>query len=144
MRDQFLASQMPQRVLQLHELNKEVMLGIKPRHGHRRFEVKTQPLLNADSAQLRSSLGQIEEQQQIEHNWRGKDRIPAEEIYFDLHGIAEPSEDVYVVPAFFVVTARRIVVNADLVRELAVELRVKVRLQNVLEHRQLGFFLGLE
>jgi prevent-host-death family protein len=40
MRDQFLALQMPQRILQLHQLNKQIMLGIKPRRRHRRFKVK--------------------------------------------------------------------------------------------------------
>src|SRR6266516_7204462 len=117
------------------------MLWIEPRYGHRRFEVKTQPLLNADSTEFRSSLGQIEEQHQIKHNWRGKNRIPAEEIHLDLHGIAEPAKYVNIVPAFFVVAAWRVIVNTDFVCELAVELRVKVRLQNVLQHRVLGFFL---
>ena len=40
MRDQFLALQMPQRVLQLHQLNEQIMLGIQSRHRHRRLKVK--------------------------------------------------------------------------------------------------------
>jgi len=39
-RNQFLALQMPQRVLQFHQLNKQIMLGIKPRRRHRRLKVK--------------------------------------------------------------------------------------------------------
>src|SRR5438874_10486613 len=110
------------------------MLGIEARHGHRRLEVKAQPFLNTYATQLRGAFRQIEEEYEIQHNRRCENRITAEEIHLDLHGIAEPSKDVDIVPALFVVTARRVIVNANLVRELAIELRVKVWLQNVLQH----------
>jgi len=39
-RNQFLPTQMPQCVLQLHGLNEQVVLGIESRSGHRRLKVK--------------------------------------------------------------------------------------------------------
>src|SRR5580698_1635280 len=72
MRNQFLALQVPQRVLQLHQLNKQVMLGIQPRRGHRRLEVEAQPLLNAEPAQHWRSLCQVKKEHQVEHDWRGQ------------------------------------------------------------------------
>ena len=83
---------------------------------------------------LRAALRQIEEQHQVEHDRRGENRIAAEEIDFDLHRIAEPSEDVDVVPAFFVIAARRVIVDANLVVHVSVKLGIELRLQNVLEH----------
>src|SRR5271154_6120795 len=99
------------------------MLGIQLWGGHWRLEVKTQPLLNSSQA---CALCEIQEQNQVEHNRRCQDRIPAKEIDFDLHRIAEPAEDVDVVPALFVVSARRIVVDADLVEHLSVKLGIQL------------------
>src|SRR5216683_1280866 len=90
------------------------------------------------------AVRQIQEQNKIQDNGRGKNRIAAQEINFNLHGITEPPEDVDVVPAFFVVSARRIVVDAHFVIDLAIQHGVELRLQNVLERAQLRFFLGLE
>ena len=44
---------------------------------------------------------------------------------------AEPAKDVYVVPAFFVVAARGIVIDTNDVREIFVERRINFRLQDV-------------
>src|SRR5277367_3020555 len=112
---------MPQCVLQLHQLNEQIMLRIKSGRSHRRLEIKTQPLLNAESAKLRAALRQIHKEHQIQHNGRRKNGIPAKKIYFDLHRVAEPAEDVDIVPALFVVASRRVIVYADLVGEIAVE-----------------------
>src|SRR6185312_2851417 len=120
------------------------MFGIQARRSHRRLEVETQPFLNSDSLQLRRALSQIEEENQVEDDRRGEDRIAAEEIDFDLHRVVEPAEDVDVVPAFFVIAARWVVVDADLVKDIPVELWIKIGLENVLEHAELGFFFGLE
>src|SRR5207245_7014397 len=84
------------------------------------------------------------EQDEVEYDWCGEDRIAAQKIHLDLHGIAQPSEDVYVVPPFFVVAARRVIVDTYLVSEIPVELRIKIRLKNVLQHRKFRLFLGLE
>src|SRR5271170_2832655 len=144
MRDQSLATQMPQRVLQLHQLNEQIMLRIKPRRGHRRLEIKTQPLLNPESAKLSAALRQIHEQNEIQHNGRRKNRIPAKEIYLDLHRVAEPAKDIDIVPALFVIASRGVIIYADLVSEIAVEFGIKFGLEDVLENRKFGFFLGFE
>src|SRR5271165_3603922 len=144
MRNQLLALEVAQRVLQLHGLDEQVVLGIQPRRRHRRLEVEAQPLLDADASQLRRALRQVEEQHQVEHNGRGKDGVAAEEIDLDLHRITEPAEDIYIVPTLFVITAWRIIVNADLVADVPVKFGIKFGLENVLQYRQLRFFLGLE
>ena len=76
-------------------------------------------------------------QREVENERRGQDRIAAEEIDLDLHLVAEPAKDVDVVPAFFVVAARRVIVDAHDVREIFVEIGINFGLQNVFEHRQL-------
>src|SRR5258705_13886901 len=109
------------------------MLGVKAGRGHRRLEVKAQPFLNAEATQFRRALREVKEEHEVEHDRRGKDRIAAEEVDFDLHGIAEPSEDVDVVPTFFVITTWWVIVNADLVEDVSVKFGIKLRLQDVLE-----------
>src|ERR1700687_1017014 len=135
---------MPQGVFQFHQLNEEIVLWVQSRSGHRRLEVKAKPLLNAQAAQRGTALRQVEEQDKIEDNRRGENRIAAEEVYLDLHGIAEPSEDVNVVPTFFVVAARRVIVDTNLVEDISVEFGIERGLQDVFEHTELRFFLGLE
>src|SRR5580692_3051607 len=144
MRDELFAFQMAQSVLQLHQLDEQIMFGIEPGYGHWGLEVEAEPLLNAETFQFGAALSEVEEEDQIEHDGRGQDRIAAEEVDFDLHGIAEPSEDVDVVPAFFVVAARRVVVDADLVENISVEIRIERGLKDVLENSELRFFFGLE
>ena len=65
-------------------------------------------------------------------------------LIFSCIGIAEPSEEVDVVPALFVVAARRIVVDPHDVAELLVELGVEIGLQDVVEDGLLALFLRLE
>src|SRR5579871_6501443 len=114
------------------------MFRIKFGSAHRRLKVKAQPFLNASHA---CTLGKIEKQDQIKDYERSQNRVAAQEIDFDLHRIAQPAEDVDVVPALFVVPARRIVVDADLMVNLAIKVRIEFRLQNVLKNSQLRFFL---
>ena len=89
-------------------------------------------------------FAKIDQQHQVEHNRRRQNRVAAQEVDFDLHRIAQPSEDIDVVPTLFVITAWRIIVNANLVENIAVQLGIKLGLQNVLQHAQLRLFLGLE
>src|SRR5271167_4973677 len=46
--------------------------------------------------------------------------------------VAEPPEDIDIVPTFFVVPTGRVIVNAYLVAHIAVQLGIKLRLENVL------------
>src|SRR6202161_1325452 len=89
--NQILSAHPTQRVLQLHQLNENVVLGIQPGSRHGSFEVEGQPLLNAFHAR---PLRQIQEKNQIQHQRSGQDGIAAQEVDFDLHGITKPSENV--------------------------------------------------
>src|SRR5690606_37513592 len=97
-----------QRVLQLHQLNEQIVLGIEPRRGHGALEVEAQPLLHTPET---GALGEIEEQREIEDERRRQDRVAAEEVHLDLHRVTEPPEDVDVIPTLFFVPAGRIVVD---------------------------------
>ena len=86
----------------------------------------------------------IEKENQIECEWRGKDRVAAEEVNLDLHWISQPAKDVDVIPALFVVAPWRIVVNADFVIQIPVQIRIELGLKDEVEHAELRFFLRLE
>src|SRR5260370_41244687 len=88
MGDEFFTPHPAQRVLQFHELDEEVMLGIQTRRSHRRLEIERKPFLDAAHA---GALRKIEEQDQIEHQRGGEERIPAQKVDLDLHWIAEPT-----------------------------------------------------
>ena len=92
-----------------------------------------------------SALREVEEQYEIQHDRRRQNRIAAQEIDLDLHRIAEPSEDVDIVPTLFVITTRRVIVNANLMKDICrTSLGIQLGLQDVVEYAQLRFFLGLE
>src|SRR4029077_11532685 len=139
--DEVFAHHPAESVFELHELDEEVVLGIKLGSAHGRLEVETEPFLDAAHA---GAVGEIEKENKVEDNGRGEDGVAAEKVHFDLHGVAEPTEDVDVVPAFFVIAARRVIVDADLVENLAVKLGIKLRLENVFERAELRFFFGFE
>ena len=122
-------------------LDEEVVFGIELRRAHRALEIKAKPFLDAVHS---SALGEIEKQNEIENQRRGENRIAAEEIHLDLHFVAEPSENIDIVPALFVVAARRVIVDADLVIHLAVEIGIQFRLQKIFENAEFGFFFGFE
>src|ERR1035441_7333675 len=141
MRNQVLATHPTQGIFQLHQLDEDVVFGVNLRGMHGPLEVERQPFLNAAHA---GALRQIHEQDEVQHQGRGQDGIAAEEIYFDLHGVAEPAEDVDVVPAFLGIAARRVVLDTDLVVELLVQVGIESALQDVLQGGTLGDFLGTE
>src|SRR6202158_4585632 len=89
-------------------------------------------------------MRQVEKQHEVEDQGCGEYRIAAEEVYFDLHRIAEPSEDIDIVPSLLGIAARWIVIDSHLVKEIAVKLRVHFRLKNLIEHREFGFFFRPE
>jgi len=90
------------------------------------------------------ALRQVGEQDEVECERRREDRVATEEVDLDLHRIPEPAEDVDVVPTFFVVSARRVVVDAHLVEDVAVQLGILLGLQDVFQHAELRLFLRLE
>src|SRR5215468_4321912 len=108
------------------------MLWMEPGCTHRRLEIEAQPLLNSEPAELVTALRKIHEQNQIKNNRCRQNGISAQEVQLDLHRVSQPAKDVDIVPAFFVVAARRVVVDANFVRKVAVEIGIKLRLQDVL------------
>src|SRR5215207_5042074 len=136
-----LAPYGPQGVLQLHKLDKEVVFGVELGQDHRALEVEREPLLDAPHP---SPLRQVQEQRQVEDYGRGEDRVPTQEVDLYLHWVAEPTEDVYVVPALLGVAAGRVVVDLDQVGDLPVELGVELGLQDAPQHGELGDLLALE
>ena len=86
--------------------------GIEGRRVLRALEVEGEPLLYADHAR---TLGQVHEEDQVEHQRRGEDRVGAEEVDLELHRVAQPAEQVDVVPALLGVASGRVVVDAHLV-----------------------------
>ena len=139
--DHIFALQIAQSVLELHLLNEEIMLRIETGGAHRALEEEREPFLNAAHA---ATSGQIIEDHQIEYDRRRQNGVATEEVHLDLHRIAEPAEDVDVVPSFLAVSTRRIVVDAYLVRIVGIKVGIELRLQDVLQHREFALFLGLE
>src|ERR1051326_568303 len=138
MGDQIFTSQVPQSVLKFHQLNKQIVLRIQPRSVHWALEIKTQPFLDAAHA---ASLSEIKKEHEVQDDRSCQNAVSAQEIDLDLHGITEPPIDVDVVPSLLIVSARGIVVDTHLVGEILVQIRVEFRLQNLIQHRQLTFFL---
>src|SRR5688572_21437781 len=108
--DQIFTAQVPQSVLQFHELNKDVVLRIQAGRGLWRFEIERQPLLHSLHT---GPLGEIQKQRKVETKRSGEDRIATKEIDLDLHFVSQPAKDVDIIPALFVVAAGRIVVDPD-------------------------------
>ena len=75
---------------------------------------------------------------------RSENGVAAEEVHLDLHRIAQPAKDVDVVPGFLVVAARRVIVDANLVVDVLVEIGIKLGLKDVFKRAKLRLFLGLE
>src|SRR5882724_2569681 len=67
-RNELLTFEVAECVLQLHELNEEVVLGIETGRVHRALEVERQPFL--DAVHVRA-LGQVHEQGDVEDDRRG-------------------------------------------------------------------------
>src|SRR4051812_4617527 len=83
-RDQIFALEIPQRVLQLHQLDEQIVFGIEIRRVHRRLEVERQPLLDAAHA---GALGQVEEQRDVQDDRRRQDAVAAQEVDLELHRV---------------------------------------------------------
>src|ERR1700688_3362967 len=62
MRDELFALHPAQGVLQLHELDENIVLGIEARSRHGRFEIKREPFLNSPHT---GALREIHEENQI-------------------------------------------------------------------------------
>ena len=121
MGDDVFAHHPTQRVLQLGELNEQVMLGVKARCDLRALVIEAQPLLDATHA---GALCKVAQQDEVECKRGSEDRVTAQEVDLDLHGVAQPASDVDVVPALFGIASGWVVVDGDFVKYVAVQLGV--------------------
>src|SRR5690242_18354741 len=101
---------------------------------HGSLKVKRQPLLDAAHAR---ALRQVHKQYQIQDQRCRQNRIAAQEVDLDLHGVAQPTENVDIVPPLLGVTAGRVVFDADLVVKIPVEIGIQLALQDVLQRGRL-------
>src|ERR1700744_1429995 len=100
------------------------MLGIHTRSAVRILEVEAKPLLDTEPAQRRRTCREIHEQAEIQRKRSRENRVAAEKIDLDLHRVSEPAKDIDVVPALFVIAARRIVLDPNLVERVPVQIRI--------------------
>ena len=128
-------------VLQLGLLDEDVVLRIVRASGLGSLEVEAQPFLNTG---LTGARCEVHEQREVEDDWRREDRVASQQVDLDLHWVAEPSEDVDVVPTLFFVATRWVVVDPYFVIDVAVERWVHVGLKDRVEHTELGGLFGLE
>src|SRR5262245_14850586 len=110
MGDLLLTHQPAKGILELGLLDEQIVLGIEAGSGLGTLEVEREPLLNPAQS---GALSQIEEQRQVQDERRRQNRVATEEIDLDLHRVAQPPEDVDVVPAFLIVASGRIVVRSE-------------------------------
>jgi hypothetical protein len=142
--DEIFPHDVAESVFELRVLNEEIVLGVDALCVLGRLEVEAEPLLNSETTQAGCASSEIHEEDKVEGERSGEDGVAAEEVNLELHRVTEPTEDVDVVPTFFIITAWRVIVNADLVIEILVEIGVQLRLEDVVENAELGLFLGLE
>jgi len=145
-----VATHFADSVLQHGVLLEEVVYGnfVLSVVVHRALEEEAQEALDAVTAVASSEVAQ---QNEVEAERSSEDRVAAEEVDLDLHGVAHPAEDVDVVPAFLVVVARGIVVDTYFVVVLsifvvavAVEVGLLFGNEDRFQGRELGNFLGAE
>ena len=108
---------------------------------HGTLEEEAQETLCAKAASARSGIG---EQYEVENQRRSQDGVAAKEVDFDLHRVAHPAKDIYIIPAFLVVVARRVIVDAHLMVVVGIEVGLLFRYEDALQRREFADLLGVE
>ena len=138
-----IATHLTDSVLEHHVLLEEVVNGnlVLGVVVHRALEEEAQEALSAITA---GTACKVDEQTQVKAQGCCKNRVAAQEVDLDLHGIAHPAKDVDVVPSLLVVVAGRVVVNAYLVEVVVVQVGLIFSNEDGLEGRELADLLGAE
>ena len=110
----FADSVFEHNVLLEEVVNRHFVLGVVV---HRALKEEAEEALSTVAS---GTSCEVAEEHEVEAERRCEDRVAAEEVNLYLHRVAHPAEDVDVVPAFFVVVARGIVVDADFVEVVSV------------------------
>ena len=108
---------------------------------HRALAEERQPRLDAAHA---CTQCQITENNQVERDGSSKNGVTAQEVNLDFHRIAHPAENIDVVPCFLVILTRRIVVDAYLMINITVQVRIFLRFEDIVDNRQLADLFCLE
>lgn len=108
---------------------------------HRALEEEAQEALRAITSLASSEVGKEHE---VEQQRSGKNRVAAKEVDLYLHGIAHPSEDINIIPSLLIIVAGRIVIDANLVVIVRVEIGLFVGLENAFQGRKFRNFLCVE
>ena len=90
---------------------------------HRALQEEAQEAL---SAKTTGTMSKVHEQTQVKAQRSCQDRITAQEVDLDLHGIAHPTKDVDIVPTLLIIIAWRIVVDAHLVIVVTIQIRLLI------------------
>ena len=137
----FVTAKLTYLVLQHSKLLEKVVYWLVAILVHRCLAIEGEPLLNARKACTQSHIG---EEHEVERQRSCQDGVTAEEVDLDGHGIAHPTEEVDVVPSLLLIAARRIVVDAYLMVDVAIELGVYLSIEDILHSAHLAATLGLE
>ena len=111
----FADSVFEHNVLLEEVVNRHFVLGVVV---HRALKEEAEEALSTVAS---GTSCEVAEEHEVEAERRCEDRVAAEEVNLYLHRVAHPSEDVDVVPAFFVVVTRRVVVDTYFVVVVVVE-----------------------
>ncbi len=141
MGNEFFAHDVAKCVFVFCFLNEEVVFWIKAFADFRALEEEGEPFLNAVET---ATLSKIHAQSDIESDRSGEDGVTAEEVDLDLHGVSEPAEDINIIPAFFGITARRIVFDANFMAVMAVKFREGFSIEDVFDDGEFGDFFCFE
>ena len=127
----FADSVFEHNVLLEEVVNRHFVLGVVV---HRALKEEAEEALSTVAS---GTSCEVAEEHEVEAERRCEDRVAAEEVNLYLHRVAHPAEDVDVVPAFLVVVAWRIIVDANLVLDVAIEVRLVFLAEDCLESREL-------
>jgi len=116
----FVATHFAESVLQHNVLLEEVVNGnfVLGVVVHRALEEEAQEALDTEAA---GASSEVAEEYEVEAQRSSEDRVAAEEVDFDLHGVPIQPKMSDVIPTFLVVVARGIVVDAHFVEVVGVE-----------------------
>ena len=90
---------------------------------HRALQEEAQEALSAKTA---GAVSEVHEQTQVKAQGGCQDRITAQEVDLDLHGITHPAKDVDIVPTLLIIIAGRIIVDAHFVIVVTVQVRLLI------------------
>jgi hypothetical protein len=112
MRYQVFPLEMPESIFELHHLDEQIVFRVHFGSAHRTLEIEGKPLLHSFET---GPLGEVHEKNKVQYDGGGQDGVATQKIHLNLHRIIEPAENIDVVPALLVVSARGVVVYPDLV-----------------------------